>query len=75
MVTKREFADYIVDQIDPSCEVSHRMMFGEYALYSKGKVVALLCDGQLFVKDTKPGRAFIGKVVEAPPTPAQKRRS
>ncbi len=25
-------------------------MFGEYALYANGKVVALICDDQLFVK-------------------------
>ncbi len=48
------------------------MMFGEYALYSKGKVVALICDDQLFVKPTVAGRAFIGDVVEAPPYPGAK---
>ena len=48
------------------------MMFGEYVLYSNGKVVALLCDNQLFIKPTKAGRAFIGDVVEAPPYPGAK---
>jgi len=44
-------------------------MFGEYAVYLDGKVVALVCDNQLFVKPTDAGRAFLGAVVEAPPYP------
>lgn len=47
-------------------------MFGEYALYSKGKVVALVCDNQLFIKPTDAGKSFIGDVVEAPPYPGAK---
>jgi TfoX/Sxy family transcriptional regulator of competence genes len=30
--------------------ISYRYMFGEYAIYCDGKVVALVCDNQLFVK-------------------------
>lgn len=48
------------------------MMFGEYALYSNGKVVALICDNQLFIKPTVAGRSYIGDVVEAPPYPGAK---
>lgn len=47
-------------------------MFGEYALYSKGKVVVLVCDNQLFVKPTEAGRTFIGEVIEASPYPGAK---
>ena len=53
------------------CNVSYRKMFGEYVLYSKDKVVALICDNQLFMKPTEAGRAFIGDVVEAPPYPGK----
>ncbi len=41
-------------------------------MYSKGKVVALICDDQLFVKPTDAGRSFIGEVVESPPYPGAK---
>ena len=61
-----EFVNFVVDQIDDACDVSHRMMFGGCTLYSKGKVVGLICDNQLFIKPTEAGRAFIGDVVEAP---------
>ena len=47
-------------------------MFGEYAIYSDGKIVALVCDNQLFVKQTDGGRLFIGDVVEASPYPGAK---
>lgn len=69
MASNQDFVEFVVDQIDPTCEVSFRKMFGEYAIYSKGKVVALICDNQLFVKPTDAGRAFIGEVTEAPPYP------
>ena len=67
MASDLEFVKFVADQIDDACSVSYRAMFGEYALYSNGKVVALVCDNQLFVKPTEAGRAFIGQVVEAPP--------
>jgi len=42
-------------------------MFGEYALYSNKKVIGLICNNQLFIKQTEGGRVFIGeKIVEAP---------
>ena len=66
MANDPDFIQYVCDQIDASCDVSYRHMFGGTTLYSKGKVVALICDNQLFVKPTEPGRAFIGDVTEAP---------
>lgn len=53
-------------------EVSARKMFGEYALYLQGKIIALFCDDQLFIKPTDAGRALLGKVKEAPPYPGAK---
>ncbi len=61
-----EFVNYVTDQIDDSCNLTHRMMFGGCTLYLDGKVVALICDDQLFVKPTRAGREFIANVVEAP---------
>ena len=66
MANDPDFIEYVCDQIDDSCDVSYRHMFGGTTLYSKGKVVALICDNQLFVKPTDAGRSFIGDVTEAP---------
>ena len=64
--------EFIVDQLENIGEVTFRKMFGEYAIYNNGKVVALVCDNQLFVKQTEAGRAFIGDVKEAAPYPGAK---
>jgi DNA transformation protein and related proteins len=61
------FVEYVADQIADAGEISYRKMFGEYAVYCDGKVVALVCDDRLYVKQTEAGRAFIGEPIEAPP--------
>ena len=66
MATDLEFMEFLADQMAGAGEISYRKMFGEYAVYCGGKVVALVCDNQLFVKPTAAGRAFIGVPVEAP---------
>ncbi len=60
MSTRKETVDYILEQLNPVGGVSVRKMFGEYALYVGPKVVALVCDDQLFVKPTQFGKAFLG---------------
>ena len=72
MASDLNFVKFEADQIDASCEISYRKMFGEYALYSRNKVVALICDDQLFIKPTEAGKSFIGEVVESPPYPDAK---
>ena len=72
MATDLEFRQFLADQMAGAGEISYRKMFGEYAVYLDGKVVALVCDNQLFVKPTAAGRAFIGAPVEAPAYPGAK---
>jgi len=67
MASNQSTVDYIVEQIARAGAVTQRKMFGEYALYCDGKLVALVCDDQLFVKPTTAGRAFIGSTTEKPP--------
>jgi TfoX/Sxy family transcriptional regulator of competence genes len=61
MKTKQSTIDYILDQLISAGDVSARKMFGEYALYCDGKVVALVCRDILFVKITEQGTKFVGK--------------
>jgi len=73
MATDQSFIDFLVDQMNEAGEITFRKMFGEYAVYCGGKVVALVCDNQLFVKPTEAGKAHIGDgIVEAPPYPGAK---
>lgn len=72
MASHSSFVEYVCDQISDAGPVSFKKMFGEYAIYCDGKVVALVCDDQLFVKPTAAGRACLGSVVEASPYPGAK---
>jgi len=67
MASDISFIEFIVDQIKPAGEITYRKMFGEYALYCDRKVVALVCDNQLFVKPTEAGKLLLNPVIEAPP--------
>ncbi len=67
MASGRSTVELLVEQMSRSAAVSARKMFGEYAIFCGGKMVALICDDQLFVKPTVAGRAHIGAVVESPP--------
>jgi len=64
MSTKQFTVDYLLDQLSSIDSISARKMFGEYALYAEGKVVALVCDDTLFVKITDEGKEFVGKHYE-----------
>jgi TfoX/Sxy family transcriptional regulator of competence genes len=69
VATEAAFVEFVVGQLDDVRNIRSRKMFGEYALYCDEKVVALICDDQVFVKPTDAGRAHIGEVVEAPAYP------
>lgn len=73
MPSNRRTADYLAEQMAGAGDISTRAMFGEYAAYCDGKVVAFICDDQLFIKPTEEGRALLGdEVEEAPPYPGAK---
>ena len=72
MGSRVDVVQYICDQTGLGRRLTYRKMFGEYALYLDAKVVALVCDDQLFLKPTPEGRKFLGVVSEAPPYPGAK---
>ena len=69
MASDEEFVQNVRDQVRGAGDVSYRKMFGEYAVYVGQKVVALVCDNQLFLKQTDAARALMPSVTEAPPYP------
>ena len=60
MSTSESTIEFLLDQLLGLTNVHARKMFGEYALYCEEKVVALVCDNQLLVKITPPGKALVG---------------
>jgi TfoX/Sxy family transcriptional regulator of competence genes len=72
MASEKSFVIFVQDQIVNAGTITFRHMFGEYGLYSDGKIFALICDNRLFIKPTIAGRNYIGDVTEAPPYPGAK---
>lgn len=65
MSTSQGTIIYISDQLTSlGNRIRTRKMFGEYTLYCDERVVALICDDQIFVKITEPGEAYMGERYE-----------
>lgn len=72
MASDRSFVEYVCGQVGLADAVTYRQMFGEYVVYFEGKVVALVCDNQLFMRPTDAGRAVLGEPAMHPPYPGAK---
>jgi TfoX/Sxy family transcriptional regulator of competence genes len=71
MGTQAQTIDHLLDALAP-LSLSARKMFGEYALYLDGKVVALVCDDQLFLKPTSGAQAALPHCPTGAPYPGAK---
>lgn len=72
MATTREFVEYVHEQSGLQDRLSYKKMFGEYALYLGGKVIALACDNSLFIKPTKAAQDLAISLPEQSPYPSAK---
>jgi DNA transformation protein and related proteins len=72
MATDPSFAAYVAEQGRGAGDVVVSRMFGEYGVHVDGTFVALVCDGQFFLKPTDAVRALLDDVDEAPPYPGAK---
>lgn len=71
MGTRAETIDHLLDALAP-LPLTARKMFGEYALYLDGKVVALVCDDQLFLKPTPGAQSALPDCPQGAPYPGAK---
>ena len=72
LATDRDFIDYVAEQSNLGKRLTHRRMFGEYALYVDGKVVAFACDGSLFIKPNPAVARLHPELPQRPPYPGAK---
>ena len=72
MGTEQSFVDYVVEVIGLGSRLTHKKMFGEYALYLDGKVVAFACDNSLYIKPSKAAGALAPDLPQGPPYPGAK---
>lgn len=67
MASNPEFVEYVADQLSDAGTITYRKMFGEYGMYCDGKIFALICENQLFIKITDAGRQLAPELETAPP--------
>lgn len=67
MASNPEFVQYIADQLTDAGQITYRKMFGDYGFYCDGKIFALVCDNQLFIKITEAGKQMSPDLETAPP--------
>jgi TfoX/Sxy family transcriptional regulator of competence genes len=72
MATRKETIDFILQKLADPKAFKARAMFGEYALYADGKVVALICDDQLYVKIRPESEALEDICEKSDPYPGAK---
>ncbi|MEK6974703.1 MAG: TfoX/Sxy family protein [Candidatus Thermoplasmatota archaeon] len=71
MGSSQETVDSVLDRLK-SKRFSAKKMFGEYAIYADGKVVALVCDDRLYVKVHAVTEPLSSDAELAPPYPGAK---
>ena len=59
MASRKEYLDYIMEQLSQADEVSYRPMMGEYVVYYRGKVIGGVYDDRLLVKKTESVRELL----------------
>lgn len=72
MATQKETVAFILGKLRDAKRFSARAMFGEYALYADGAVVALICDDRLFVKILPASSALEDQCEKGEPYPGAK---
>lgn len=67
MSSKKEYLDFVLEQLSGLSDISWRQMMGEYMIYYRGKYVAAICDDRFLVKPTPTARALMPNAAEELP--------
>jgi len=67
MASTIEFVTYVCAQIRGTEEITYKKMFGEYTIYCNDKIIGLICENQLFIKQTESGKKLLSEVIEGSP--------
>ena len=59
MASRKEYLDFILEQLSELDDISYRAMMGEYIIYHRGKIVGGIYDDRLLVKSTKSAVAMM----------------
>ena len=67
MACNPDFVQYIIDQCSGAGEIAVKKMMGDYCAYCDGVLFGLICDNNLYVKVTEPGREVLKEIILRPP--------
>lgn len=59
MASRKEYLNYILEQLSGLEEISHRAMMGEFILYYRGKIVGGIYDDRLLVKPVQSAISYM----------------
>lgn len=67
MATKKEYLEFVLEQLSGLTEITHRMMMGEYIIYYRGKIAAYVCDDRFLVKPVESVKQMLPAAPLEPP--------
>lgn len=67
MASKKEYLDYVLEQLSGVDGIGHRAMMGEYLLYVRGRLFGGIYDDRLLVKPTASACALLPEASREPP--------
>lgn len=67
MASKKEYLDYILEQLSGLDDVSYRKMMGEYIIYYKNRIIGGIYDDRFLVKPTDSVKRLMPEAVSELP--------
>ena len=59
MASKKEYLDFVLEQLSELNDISFRAMMGEYILYYQGKIIGGIYDDRFLVKPTNSAKRLM----------------
>lgn len=67
MPSRKEFLEYVLEQLSNLENITYKQMMGEYIIYYKGKIAAYVCDDRLLIKPTPSAEKLMPNAPHEPP--------
>lgn len=59
MASKKEYLDFVLEQLSELEDISYKAMMGEFIIYYRGKIVGGIYDDRLLVKPVKAAVSYM----------------
>ncbi len=59
MASRKEYLEYVLDQLSDLNKITYKQMMGEYIIYYCGRIVGGIYDDRLLVKPTKSAKEMM----------------